>query len=120
MVSDIETDMDQLRSSLRGVVPSFRDRVDRTELASAPAAFYATLFVCWDIAYNVFEREVLAQTHATHMSARARRTARRRPRDLRNRDASRFFSHCVSPSLDMRRLAPPLAAGGIRQPAVTA
>jgi uncharacterized membrane protein len=52
--------------------------IARTELASAPVAFYAALFVCVDIAYNVFEREVLAQAHATHVSARARRMARRR------------------------------------------
>src|SRR4030095_136589 len=38
--------------------------IARTELASAPVAFYAALFVCGDIAYNVFEREVLAQAHA--------------------------------------------------------
>src|SRR2546423_9639597 len=39
--------------------------VARTQLASAPVAFYAGLFVCVDIAYNVFEREVLARAHAT-------------------------------------------------------
>jgi uncharacterized membrane protein len=52
--------------------------VARTQLASAPVAFYAGLFVCVDIAYNVFEREVLARAHATHVSDRARRMARRR------------------------------------------
>src|SRR4051812_14174633 len=52
--------------------------IARTELASAPVAFYAALFVCVDIAYNVFEREVLAQAHATHVSNQARRMARRR------------------------------------------
>lgn len=50
----------------------------RTELAPAPVALYAALFVCVDIAYNVFEREVYAQAHARHVSARARRMARRR------------------------------------------
>jgi uncharacterized membrane protein len=34
--------------------------VARTRLAPSPVAFYAGLFVCIDIAYNVFEREVLA------------------------------------------------------------
>jgi len=52
--------------------------VARTQLASAPVAFYAALFVCVDIAYNVFEREVLARAHATHVSDRMRRMARRR------------------------------------------
>ena len=32
--------------------------IARTRLASSPVAFYAGLFVCIDIAYNVFEREV--------------------------------------------------------------
>ena len=52
--------------------------VARTQLASAPVAFYAALFVCVDIAYNVFEREVLAQADSAQVSARARRMARRR------------------------------------------
>jgi len=52
--------------------------VARTQLASAPVAFYAALFVCVDIAYNVFEREVLARAHPAHVSHRARRMARRR------------------------------------------
>src|SRR5881396_678733 len=52
--------------------------VARTQLASAPVAVYAALFVCVDIAYNVFERDVLAQAHARHVSDRARRMARRR------------------------------------------
>ena len=52
--------------------------IARTQLASAPVAFYAALFVCVDIAFNVFEREVLAQADARQVSARARRMARRR------------------------------------------
>jgi uncharacterized membrane protein len=35
--------------------------IARTRLGSAPVVFYAGLFVCIDIAYNVFEREVLAR-----------------------------------------------------------
>jgi uncharacterized membrane protein len=50
--------------------------VARTRLASSPVVFYAGLFVCIDIAYNVFEREVLAK--AVHISDRARDMARRR------------------------------------------
>jgi len=41
-------------------------------------AFYAALFVCVDIAYNVFEREVLARADATQVADRTRRMARRR------------------------------------------
>lgn len=52
--------------------------IARTKLASPPVVFYAGLFVCIDIAYNIFERTVLAHTDAARLSARARRTARRR------------------------------------------
>jgi uncharacterized membrane protein len=52
--------------------------VARTRLASAPVALYAGLFVCVDIAYNVFESEVLARADATHVSESMRRLARRR------------------------------------------
>src|ERR1700756_4495586 len=34
--------------------------ISGTRLASSPMVFYAALFVCIDIAYNIFEREVLA------------------------------------------------------------
>src|SRR5438552_1651533 len=52
--------------------------IARTRLASSPVVFYAGLFVCVDIAYNVFEREVLARADATHVSERSRHMARRR------------------------------------------
>jgi uncharacterized membrane protein len=52
--------------------------VARTRLASSPVVFYAGLFVCIDIAYNVFEREVLAHADGTQVSEHTRRTARRR------------------------------------------
>jgi uncharacterized membrane protein len=52
--------------------------VARTRLASSPVMFYAGLFVCVDIAYNVFERDVLARAHAGQISAHARRVRRRR------------------------------------------
>jgi uncharacterized membrane protein len=52
--------------------------VAQTRLASAPVAFYAALFVCIDIAYNVFEHRVLSDVEATHVSPRKRRFARRR------------------------------------------
>jgi TMEM175 potassium channel family protein len=52
--------------------------IARTRLASSPVMFYAGLFVCIDIAYNVFEREVLAGADATQVPTRTRRMARRR------------------------------------------
>src|SRR5262245_3370547 len=44
--------------------------IARTRLASPPMVFYAGLFVCIDIAYNVFEREVLPHTDSTQVSPR--------------------------------------------------
>jgi uncharacterized membrane protein len=52
--------------------------IARTRLASSPVVLYAGLFVCVDIAYNVFERQVLASADPTQVSARMRRIARRR------------------------------------------
>jgi uncharacterized membrane protein len=52
--------------------------IARTTLASSPVVFYAALFVCIDIAYNLFEREVLAQADTAYIPERARRVARRR------------------------------------------
>ena len=52
--------------------------VARTRLASSPVVFYAGLFVCIDVAYNVFERDVLAHADAAHVSGRARYSARLR------------------------------------------
>jgi uncharacterized membrane protein len=52
--------------------------IARTRLASSPVVFYAGLFVCIDIAYNVFEREILARADATRVSEDTRRLARRR------------------------------------------
>ena len=51
--------------------------VARTKLASPPVVLYAGLFVCIDIAYNVFEREVF-RAEPSQVSARTRRMARRR------------------------------------------
>jgi uncharacterized membrane protein len=52
--------------------------IARTRLAASPMAFYAGVFVCIDIAYNAFEREVLSKADAMQVSARTRRMARRR------------------------------------------
>ncbi len=52
--------------------------IARTRLASSPMVFYAALFVGVDIAYNLFERRVLASADVTQVSAHMRRMARRR------------------------------------------
>src|SRR5262245_14332313 len=52
--------------------------IARTSLASSPVAFYAGLFVCIDIAYNAFEREILVHAEPGEVSERTRRVARRR------------------------------------------
>jgi uncharacterized membrane protein len=52
--------------------------VARTKLASPPVVFYAGLFVGVDVAYNVFESEVLARAGAAQVSRRTRLLARRR------------------------------------------
>lgn len=52
--------------------------VARTQLASSPVALYAGLFVSIDIAYNFFERKILAGADARHLPRRTRRLARRR------------------------------------------
>ena len=50
--------------------------VARTQLASSPVVFYAGLFVCIDIAYNVFEKQVLSGADASLVPMRMRRAAR--------------------------------------------
>lgn len=52
--------------------------VARTRLAWPPVVFYAAVFVCVDIAYNVFEHKVLAHADATQVPPRMRRMARHR------------------------------------------
>ena len=52
--------------------------VARTRLASAPVVFYAGLFVCIDVAYNIFEHHVLSNADTARVSAGMRRMARRR------------------------------------------
>ena len=94
--------------------------IARTRLASSPVVFYAGLFVCIDIAYNVFEREVLAHADATQVSERTRRMARRRSLVVLAMLHDRYAG-CVrraAPRLrsDMRRPDPPLAARGARVP----
>ena len=52
--------------------------VARTRLASSPVVLYAGLFVCVDIAYNVFEHQVLTHANVKRVPADMRRIARRR------------------------------------------
>jgi uncharacterized membrane protein len=52
--------------------------ISRTRLASFPVSLYAGLFVCIDVAYNVFEREILLHADTGHIAERTRRMARRR------------------------------------------
>ena len=63
---------------LVSLIPFATSWVARTKFASYPVVLYAALFVAIDIAYNVFEHEVLAGAEATQVSARTRRIARRR------------------------------------------
>jgi uncharacterized membrane protein len=52
--------------------------IARTQLASSPVVLYAGLFVCIDVAYNVFEHQVLARADTSWVSAGMRRMARKR------------------------------------------
>jgi uncharacterized membrane protein len=52
--------------------------VAHTGLASPSVELYAGLFVCLDVAYNLFEREILANADVADVSPRTRRLARRR------------------------------------------
>jgi uncharacterized membrane protein len=60
------------------LLPFATSWIARTKLASSPVVLYAGLFVCVDIAYNVFEYQVLARADVTQVSERMRRMARRR------------------------------------------
>jgi hypothetical protein len=71
--------MDQLRSSLHGVAPTVCEGVGCAyPIGVGPVVFYAGLFVCIDIDYNVFERYVIIHGDATEVSERARHRARLR------------------------------------------
>lgn len=73
--------------------------IARTQLSSTPVAFYAGIFVCVDIAYNVFEREVFAQVEATKISERAQQMARRRSLAVLAIFASAMLVALVAPRL---------------------
>jgi uncharacterized membrane protein len=64
---------------LVSLLPFTTSWIARTRLASSPVVFYAGLFVCIDIAYNILEYQVLAGgAEATQVPASIRRLARRR------------------------------------------
>src|SRR5436190_11715186 len=63
---------------LVSLLPFATNWIAVTRLARSPVAFYAGLFVCVDVAYNIFEHEVLAHAKAPHVAPRTRRVARRR------------------------------------------
>jgi uncharacterized membrane protein len=60
------------------LLPFATSWIARTRLASSPMVFYAGLFVCIDIAYNVFELKILRRTDSTQVSVHTRRMARLR------------------------------------------
>lgn len=60
------------------LVPFATAWVARTQMASAPVVTYAAIFVFVNLAYLVFERQVLSQADATLLPERARRMAKRR------------------------------------------
>jgi len=60
------------------LVPFTTSWVARSDMAPAPVAVYAALFVGVNAAYRVFEAEVLAQAGTTRMCSTMRRMARRR------------------------------------------
>ena len=86
--------------------------VARTRLAASPVVFYAGLFVCVDIAYNFFERDVLAGVDAARIPERARRVSRRsiahRAGDLHGGDARRMDRAARRLRSDLRRTPPGL------------
>ncbi|HUN95293.1 MAG TPA: TMEM175 family protein [Bradyrhizobium sp.] len=60
------------------LIPFATAWVARSEMAPVPVALYATIFLLVDIAYLVFEREVLAQADQKVVSVRIRKRAQRR------------------------------------------
>jgi uncharacterized membrane protein len=60
------------------LVPFSTAWIARTQLAAAPVALYAGVFVCVNLAYRLFERDVFAQADERLLCKRARRMARRR------------------------------------------
>jgi uncharacterized membrane protein len=60
------------------LVPFSTAWIARTQLAAAPVALYAGIFVFVNLAYCLFERDVLQQADDAFISDRCKRMARRR------------------------------------------
>jgi uncharacterized membrane protein len=60
------------------LIPFATAWVARSEMAPVPVALYAAIFLLVDVAYLVFEREVLAQADELVMPDRIRKRAQRR------------------------------------------
>jgi TMEM175 potassium channel family protein len=105
------------------LLPFATSWIARTRLASSPVAFYAGLFVCIDIAYNFFEREVLVRADATQVPERTRRIARRRSlvvlASFTIAMLAAFDRAALRLRSDMHRSDPPLAARGPCQSSVS-
>ena len=82
--------------------------VARTRLASSAVVFYAGLFVCIDIAYNLFEREVLAHADITQVSAHTRRIARRRSLAVLATFTTAMLVALAAPRVGLGRSSSPL------------
>jgi uncharacterized membrane protein len=61
--------------------------------------FYAGLFVCIDLAYNVFEQQILAEAGGAQVSARTRRLARRRSLTVLSIFATAMLVALVAPRI---------------------
>ena len=101
---------------LVSLLPFATSWIARTRLASSPMVFYAGLFVCIDMAYNIFEREVLRRTDSTQVSSHTRRMARRRSIVVLASFTAAMLVAFAAPriafSLDMLCADPPFAARG--------
>jgi uncharacterized membrane protein len=60
------------------LVPFSTAWIARTHLAAIPVAFYASVFVCVNVAFRLFEGDVFAQADEARIGALAKRMARRR------------------------------------------
>ncbi|HEY4340012.1 MAG TPA: TMEM175 family protein [Steroidobacteraceae bacterium] len=60
------------------LVPFATAWIARAQVAAAPVAVYAAIFAGVNLAYRMFEKEVLAQATASQLGQRTRRMARRR------------------------------------------
>jgi uncharacterized membrane protein len=104
---------------LVSILPFATAWVAGTHLASPPVVVYAGLFVCIDIAYNVFEREVLTHAEAAEVPERSRRLARRRSLGVLAGFAAAMLVAIVAPRLGfglicaalILHLRPDLASG---------